>query len=206
MNNLFFKIVLIILLKLSCLEKSYTQKSPIDKGSTILSGNLAFSSLGGDLYSYNGKRILLLQFFPSVNYFVMPRLSVGGKFIFAGARLEGSKPNKDNSYMVGGGPQILYFLGKIHSDSSKIQKIYPYFGFGFIYTHTKTQQFFQGYSMGNYNSIVVYSGIGLCAMITKSVGLTGELVYNFDYTTFRNVSSNKGHIIHTDFGFIIFLY
>lgn len=191
-------IAIIVLVQLSSFENTFAQKSPIDKGSTILSGNLAFSTLGGDLYSYDDKWILSLQFYPIVNYFVLPGLSVGGRFL-----LDGIKDGEYYSISVGGGPQILYFFGKKYSDSLAAQKLYPYFGFGYVYSASKLSGY--GFRTIKSNNKVLYFLSGLCIMITESVGFTGEFVYQLDNAKIESSPAKRGDIFNTAFGFIIFL-
>jgi hypothetical protein len=150
---------------------AFAKSSPINAGRKMLSGNFVFSSMGGDLYeSLDGDRATLIEFCPSVNYFVIPHLAVGGKLSVARASQGDSS---DTS--LGIGPQLLYFIGDTEPRDYYEGVIYPFLGASLLYTRNTAKMEWLGETTESTDSLITIGlGGGVCVMLSDTIGFVLE--------------------------------
>lgn len=200
MNKIFSYVWLLTIMVIVIGSSVAAQNFPTDKGSKIVSGGFTFSSAGGDLYeSADGDRQVLLQFSPSVSYFVIPGVALGGEFL-----LEYSFYGDYSDNTWGIGPHILYFLGGDRPKPTVRGTTYPYMGAGFFYSH----------SMFKYGEIVEVTSSGhmisleggILHMLSNAVGLFGEADYQMESMNPEGGDSVNGDKFNIAAGFTVFLY
>lgn len=165
----------------------------VDKGAVILSGNIGFSSSGGDLYGSKRSNIFTLT--PSVSAFVSKNVFLGSALAFS-YQSQGT----ENATSVQVGPHFGYAGGTATSTS------FPFFivGIRYLAERFNYNDYFSIRSSSRYG----YSGIiGVGAVLTVSnhLGMTFEGDFNFVHLTRKNVSAN-GNIISLNIGLCGLLY
>lgn len=194
--------ILIVLIVIIISSKLYSQGYPTDPGSTIVTGGLSFSSMGGDLYEFNGDRLSLIQLNPAVCFFIAPGLAFGGSFV-----LERLSQGNISLTSWGIGPRILYFIGGERDQDEIKGTTYPFVGFGFILT--KSTISIEGYSGMQKETITgntIAFGGGFCRMLSDSIGLITEAGYNIDNQKLEGYGTIDGNKINIIIGLSYFLY
>jgi hypothetical protein len=170
MKKIFFLVVCVVLLH----ETVSGAQHPFERGSTMFNFTAGFLSASDELYeSYQGKAFSAILLMPSVTYFLVPRIGVGGDMLLF---LTGQEDNKSTT--LGVGPKMLFTFG------SEEAKCYPYvtMGFYFIRHDMEYDNLFFLYDdidvtlMGWRGKI----GIGTNYMLTRHLGITLEGSYNVD--------------------------
>lgn len=195
-SYLYIPIVTVVVVSSSAVAQSF----PTDKGSKIVSGGFTFSTAGGDLYeSEDGDRQVLIQFNPSVDYFVIPGLALGGKFL-----LEYFLDGEYSLDTWGIGPRIVFFLGGNQPRSTIKGTTYPYLSASFFYTHST-------FSFGEVAEVTssghtIGIGGGVLYMLSNAVGLFGEADYQVESMNPERGDSVGGNKFNIIAGFSVFLY
>ncbi len=149
----------------------------VDKGSYGIAGAASFSSLGDG--ALGGDRTTLINISPSVLYFVLPGLGLGGTVNYARAS---SGSSTQNSFGIG--PTVAYYF---HPPSSRV---FPLLRFKYLYSDTGGG----GVVDSNGNSFQ-FSG-GATFMISKNIGLVSEVFYSY---TRQSIDDRFGGRFLTDY-------
>lgn len=177
---------------------SFAGSFPTDKGSAMVAGGFVFSSAGGNLYEEDGDRSTLIQFNPAINYFVTPGFAVGGKLLFARMSL-----GDESSTIWGIGPAVMYFFGGNAPKPTVKGTTYPYLGASFAYIHSTEDYGDEDFSLSG--TTIAFGG-GIVHMLSKTVGLFGELNYQIDNLKPEEGDSESGDKFNIGAGFTFFLY
>lgn len=165
------------------------QSYAVDKGSVLIGGDVNIT--GSGLFGPDAARIWQVQFNPNAQYFVAPGLAVGGNLRLN--YVSNSEYYRSSSYGVG--PTVSYYFGQSE------RKLYPYMsaGIGLIRLTTRSVASIGGDSMETKSTTLGadMSG-GLLFMLTRGVGLSGELFYNA-----QNFSGKIDGVDQNTFGFRI---
>lgn len=135
------------------------QSHATDRGSMLLGGSAGFSSHG---YRVEGveeqERATVLHFMPSVQYFVLPGLALGGDVNVT------RYSNRDgSSAQYGVGPAVSYYFG------GPEKSVLPFLSGSLLYLRSSANDDSQtGYS----------ASAGAVFLFNRSVGLRGSLYYN----------------------------
>ena len=146
------KFTILLVLILSSSQLFAQKKFAVDKGSIIVAGSAGFSSTG------NGEsdRFTLITASPSLSFFVVPNLAIGGSGNFRRFSSSGS-----SSTFIGIGPTVAYYFGGINTKS------YPFVSSSFSYN--KLLDFS--------SQISLQFSSGVAFMIAKNVAITGEAFF-----------------------------
>jgi hypothetical protein len=171
-------------------------ESPIDKGSVIVGGGAAFSSLGGKLYEDNDKGATLLLLYPSLSFYPARGLAVGGQLLL------GSLSQGDYSLSITGiGPKLTYYFGANKGDHHGKGRTYPYFTASILYGQVSTDD-----DDDKVTGTLVTIGGGVNYMVANSIGLSAEMNYRSDTLKSENDDSESGRSINVMVGFSLFLW
>ncbi len=170
--------------------------SAIDKGSVIIGGGAAFSSLRGDLYEDGGGNgVTILLFAPECGVFVTPHLAVGAQLIIGHL-----KRGDDKLYAIGVGPRLRYYFGQTSRSGSVKGTTYPYVTGGFTWGQYNDED-------SDKHTVTALSfGGGITHMVANSVGLFAEINYRADKFKKADVDSESGTSINFMAGFTLFLW
>jgi hypothetical protein len=170
---------------------------PFEQGSKMFTFTAGFLNASGDLYeSYDEKTFTAILLMPSVTYFFVPRIGVGGDMLLF---LTGQGDNKSTT--LGIGPKMMFTFG------SEEAKCYPYvtMGFYFIRHDMEYDNFFLLYD----DIDVTYTGwrgkigIGTSYMLTRHLGVTLEGSYNTDSLELKEGGDKKtGEMVIVTLGLI----
>lgn len=138
----------------------------VDKGAVILSGNIGFSSQGGDLYESSGKRITNVSLTPSVSAFIGKNFFMGGAVEFA-SQSQGDVSISSTSI----GPHIGYAGG------SAANTTFPYFSLGARY-HQEHYDLGTLYGDGSIGGLEYVMSLGAIISLKSHVGLNLGLEYH----------------------------
>jgi hypothetical protein len=153
MKRLFFIVVSLFLF-----NNLFAQEYASDKGAMIINGSASFSSMGGQLYEDSGhKRTTNLSLIPSVDYFLLRNLFVGGTLEYTSRNQSGA-----TSYTAGVGPDIGYVAGKPES------KVFPFITTGLLYL----------WGPGGYSTNEYFIGVGVIVPVQKHIGITFGATYH----------------------------
>lgn len=151
----------------------YAQTSAIDRGSLLLDGDASFTSNTAGVN--NEDRMTLLAVRPAVQYLILPGFAIGGVVSLAHSSLEGL-----SSTTFGVGPAATYFFGK--GDRSF---------FPFVSGHVNLDRRISNFS--DSRNFFSYRGSGgVLLMLSRSVGLTGELFYRAQNSRGNSNSNSFG--------------
>lgn len=130
----------------------------------MVSGMAGFTRQSGDLHEDKGGNALSkLMIVPSLCYFVVPNLAVGGDF-----SLNRTTQGDNNLTSLALGPKIVYFMGE------EDQKILPYLGAGVNYLRIKAEDTDEEVSATGY---MFKLGGGIISLISSHLGLVFEVGY-----------------------------
>jgi hypothetical protein len=156
----------------------------IDKGSILAGGSAGFVSVGGDARA--DERISIFTFNPTVLYFPIPNVGVGGQIMF---QRESSESNSKTFY--GAGPTGAYFFGGEKS------VVFPFLSISFIY----------GKRTDEYSETVLRFTGGTTYMLARNVGMTGEIFYMIENFTLENSDESvSGNTFGVAFGLSAFIF
>jgi hypothetical protein len=158
---------------------SYGQNGPTNTGSLQLGGQAAFSSDGSS--SDGARRYTKLQVNPSVQYFILPGLSLGGA-----VTLDRTSGRFGSITNWGAGPAASYYFG---SHESRVRPFASATG-GILRVQQHPQAISEsGFSL-RHETVPYYrvSG-GALLMLSRGVGLSSELYYRQEFRDIANVNS-----------------
>jgi len=170
--------------------------SAIDKGSVIIGGGAAFSSLGGDLYEDgDGNGVTILLFAPECGAFVTSHLALSGQLIIGQL-----KRGDDKLYAIGVGPRLRYYFGQKSQSGSLKGTTYPYLTGAFVWGQYNDED-------NDKHTATAFSfGGGITHMMANSVGLFAEVNYRADKFKQADKDSESGTSINLMAGFTLFLW
>ncbi|MFH0733845.1 MAG: hypothetical protein V1773_05165 [bacterium] len=195
---LFFQLLILSLFFVSSI---YSQSYAIDKGSMLISGAFSFSSAGGDLYKdSDDNNLVTMQLNTSIGYFISQGFNLGGKLLF-----NRSSQGDYTSTMIGIGPVVSYYFGDSQS------KAYPYIGASVLYVSNsyESESTYLGVTTTHETTIngsTIYFGGGVCYMLSKAIGLFGEVGYQIDNLSDDDDNSSSGNKINLTIGIAAFLF
>jgi hypothetical protein len=179
---------LILTICLFSLNHLSGQEYAADRGAFIVGGTAGFTSSGGQLYEAMGKRTTHISLIPSVDYFPVRNLFIGGVLQYSG-----SKEGDSNIYSFGIGPDIGYVFANPES------KILPLISVGYLYSKT------------NYDVIDMYFpstsasefmfGAGVIVPVQKHIGVTFGAVYHQ-----QKIKTQSGNVFALTLGIDGLLY
>jgi hypothetical protein len=137
----------------------HAQTSAIDRGSVLLDGDASFTSNTAGVN--NDDRMTLLTVRPAVQYLILPGFAIGGVVSLAHSSLNGL-----SSTAFGVGPAVTYFFGKGE------RNFYP-----FVSGHLNLDRVIYSGDQDARNVFSYRGAGGVLLMLSRSVGLTGELFY-----------------------------
>ncbi len=182
-------------------SSTYSQSYAIDKGSMLISGAFSFSSAGGDLYKDSeDNNLVTMQLNTSIGYFISPGFNLGGKVLFARA-----SQGDQSQTAIGIGPQVAYYFGDANT------KTYPYIGASVLYVSNTYKSEYTDYygtihtSETTVSGSTIYFGGGVCQMLSKAIGLFGEIGYQIDNLS-NDGNSSSGNKINLTIGIAAFLF
>ncbi len=196
MSGFFSRLIIVVSVIVFCAGAASGAGSAIDKGSFIVGGGAAFSSLHGDLYeSGGGDGITILLFAPECGVFVTPHLAVGAQLIVGHL-----KRGDDKLYAIGVGPRVRYYFGETSRSGSVKGTTYPYLTGGFTWGQYDDED-------SDKHTVTALSlGGGITHMVANSVGLFAEINYRADKFKQSNTDSESGASINFMAGFTLFLW
>jgi hypothetical protein len=156
----------------------------IDKGSILAGGSAGFVSVGGDARA--DERISIFTFNPTVLYFPIPNVGVGGQIMF-----ERRSTEEDSKTFYGAGPTMAYFFGGGRS------VVFPFLSMSFIY----------GKKTDEYSETVLRFTGGTTYMLARNVGMTGEIFYLIENFSLENSDESvSGNTFGVAFGLSAFIF
>lgn len=174
----------------------FSAESPIDKGSIMVGGGGAFSSLSGKLYEDGGDGATLFLLYPSLSIFPARGLAVGGQLLL------GSLSQGDWSASVSGiGPKLTYYFGANKGDRHGKGRTYPYLTTSILFGQLSADD-----GDDKISGTLVTIGGGINYMAANSIGLSAEVNYRSDTLNGENERSESGHSINVMVGFSLFLW
>lgn len=166
------RVILLVLAGLFLVPSiAQAQNYAVDKGSFLIGGDVNIN--GSGLLRSSGGRSLEIQLNPSAQYFVLPGLAVGGGLQLS--HIENSSFYRSTSYGIG--PNISYYFGRDET------RVFPYVSAGVNLVRSSTERtattHLESVEVKWKNTALAadLSG-GLLFMLTRGVGLSGELFYN----------------------------
>ena len=135
----------------------------VDKGAVTVGGEISFASAGGDLNEVNGEKATLMLLNPSLGYFFMPNVCIGGELLYASTSQGDSKVTG-----LGGGPFAAFYIGDEYS------RMYPFIGASLMLVSGQTEN---GEVTLEESQMDIKFCVGATMMAAKNVGLTGKVYY-----------------------------
>jgi hypothetical protein len=143
------------------------QSYAVDRGSVLIDGQASFTSTGAEV---NGEeaddRVTQLSISPSLQYFLLPGLAVGGEIRFSRRSDE-----DDTSWAYGIGPAVTYYFG-----AAADRYWYPYLGATFQLIREERNRD-EGPDPADITTRGYKGAAGAVFMISRSVGFNVELFY-----------------------------
>jgi hypothetical protein len=180
---------------------AFGAQHPFERGSTIFTFTAGFLSASDELYeSYEGKAFAAILLMPSVTYFFVSRIGVGGDMLLF---LTGQEDNKSTT--LGAGPKMMFTFG------SEEAKCYPYLTMGFYFIR-HDMEYDNLFSLYDDIDITLTGwrgkiGIGTNYMLTRHLGLTLEGSYNTDSLELEDGGDVKtGEMFIVTLGFTGFFF
>lgn len=191
-----FKLVVVSCVFMACCGIVYGAGSPIDKGSLIVGGGAAFSSMGGELYEDgNGDGVTILLLAPEVGTFVAPNVAISAQLVYGSVSF-----GDDKISAVGIGPRIRYYFGQPQPSGLVKGTTYPYMTASFLWGQLDVDDD-DGYSLTSYSF-----GGGITYMMANSVGLFGEINFRNDSIKEDDYESESGSSLGIWAGFTLFIW
>ncbi|MGB3478916.1 MAG: outer membrane beta-barrel protein [bacterium] len=196
MSRIFSKLVIVASVMVCCACAASGAGSAIDKGSVIVGGGAAFSSLGGDLYENSkGNGVTILLFAPECGTFVTSHLALSGQLIIGHL-----KRGDDKLYAIGVGPRLRYYFGQTSQSGPVKGTTYPYLTGAFTWGQYNDED-------SDKHTVTALSfGGGITHMVANSVGLFAEVNYRADKFKKAESNSESGTSINMMAGFTLFLW
>ena len=178
------------------------QDFPTDEGSIMPSGGFSFSSFGGERYEVNGQRFTSIRFSPSIRYFVIPGLAIGG-LVSLGGSFQGDF--SQTFWTVG--PRLSYFIGGDRPPEVVRGTIYPYLGALPLFTSSTTKSRSSTGTLQESSSSgfdLVFDG-GILYMLSDKVGIFGEGQFEIVSIGPEGGTATVGNIFSIFAGFTLFI-
>ncbi|MBN1822301.1 MAG: hypothetical protein JXR31_13360 [Prolixibacteraceae bacterium] len=169
------------------------QTFAIDQGAIWVGGMASFTSSGGDLFEYDGDRASTITLAPTVNYFIVPNIFIGGSL-----EVSNSKQGDYKDTGFGIGPQVGYVIGNESSTS------FPFIDAG-AKLHTSKSEY------GSYDSKTsgtdIFVGAGIVLPVAGHIGFTVEAAYHMMKLKEKDADdSYSGNIFSIGIGITGLLY
>ena len=170
----------------------YAQNFPLNKKNRIITSGFNIS---------NSNHQTDIQIESSYGYFIKSKLALSILLKFAH-----SSQKKYNQTDICIGPRLFYFLNGKQMKSIVKGSTYPYLSASILYNDITKESKLSGISkMDIHKGIIISFGCGISHMITNTVGLFSEAVYE------RHNSKNYNKYIIDNFlninvGFLVFIY
>lgn len=149
-------------------EVARAQTYPVDRGSWIVGGSGSFSSQGDNQADDDGRTTQVL-FNPSVEFFVLPGLAVGGAL-----SISHSSDDRFTNTGLGVGSSVSYYFGRGQ------RSVYPFISAGVAISDISFEfedgDSGSGADLSTTGTTLDVSG-GVTLMVAKNVGLTGKLFF-----------------------------
>lgn len=138
------------------------QSYATDQGSLLLGGSAGFSSSGGSVDGESDpERSTFLNFSPSVQYFVLPGLAVGGNVV-----AQRSSTGDASVNTLGVGPAVSYYFG------GSERSLYPFVSGSVRYLRNS------GDLVDDLSTVGYAASTGAVFMFNRTVGLETSFFYN----------------------------
>ena len=175
---------------LAVASSASAQDFAIDQGSLVLDGTISYSSDGGDLYeNADGDRVSTALLNPSVLYFVVPGLAIGGELY-----VESASQGDFSLTTIGVGPEVTYFFGGPEST------VFPYVGVNLAYASLSSDAF-------DASGIGFGFGAGAAFMLSNSVAITAGGSYEITNLSIDQVDDTQsGNTFRLELGIAAFLF
>ena len=169
--------------------------NPVDKGSTIIGGQMYFQSQTGDLYECRDKARTTVQIIPGLGFFVSPGFMIGAEI---GLLHQSMCGNSYTEYAIG--PKIGYYFGGDPTGTDFIK--------GTAFPHIAALGAFGSIDGGGSDNITVTqfgAEAGIVYMMSNAVGL--DISARFSHDTHRGRGwSKSGATVKVGVGVIAFVY
>lgn len=180
MKSIMVIVTVALLLPVCCFAQA---QYAIDQGSFIVGGSAEVSGTKYGSIFDAGSDTSIISFYPSLLYFVVPNLAIGG------AGFYGSEDNgMTTSSSFGIGPAIAYYFG------DQTSKIYPFIGASWIF-----------FSDDNHNWYLIQANGGVAIMIAQNVAITCEAFYQAE-TMDTDLSGDMSNTIGLRAGISAFVF
>ena len=190
------RVVFMLLIFGMAVSSAFPAESPIDKGSIMVGGGGAFSSLSGKLYGGDNESVTLFLLYPSLSFFPARGLAVGGQLLL------GSLSQGDWSASISGiGPKLTYYFGANKGDHHGKGRTYPYLTTSVLFGQVSADD-----GDDKVTGTLVTIGGGVNYMVANSIGLSAEVNYRSDILKDEDDRSESGHSINVMVGFSLFLW
>lgn len=172
-------------------------RGPIDHGSTVVAGGVAFSSAGGELnQDAAGHRLVTFELRPDVMHFVARGFALG-----AALSLSSASQGSASATSLGVGPKVAYFFGPQQATSHARGALYPFIAFSLLATR---QSVSTGFGDATGTGLTAAFDAGLTYMMSESVGLVAQTGYRIDNLKVEGQSAS-GNSINIQLGIAGFL-
>ncbi len=184
------KVLITIIFLVTSVSLSFAQKYATDEGSILISGMVSYVSQSGNPYeSPNGEGTSTRILTPTINYFIIPNLTVGAALSY-----QSQSTGDFNMSIIGVGPTLSYFFG------GPKKKAMPYLGVGFRYN---------SFSIPNVNNLtgtsIIITG-GIVRIVGKHLGIVIEANYYIDSFSRGDADAGSGNKIALAIGLTGFLF
>jgi hypothetical protein len=142
------------------------QSYAVDRGSVLIDGQASFTSTGAEVDGEDvDDRVTQLSITPSLQYFILPGLALGGELTLARAW-----DDDDSNTVYGIGPAVTYYFG------AGERPWYPYLGGSIQFTHEERDSD-DGPDLPDVSFRTYKGAAGLLFMMSPGVGINAELFY-----------------------------
>lgn len=162
-------------------------RGPIDHGSTVVAGGVAFSSAGGELnQDASGHRLVIFELHPDVLHFVARGFALG-----VALSLTSAAQGSASATSLGVGPKAAYFFGPRQPAAHARGALYPFVAFSLLATR---QSVSTGFADATGTGVTAAFDAGLTYLMTESVGLVAQTGYRIDNLKVEGQSASGNSI------------
>jgi hypothetical protein len=190
------RVALMLIMFGMAVSSAFPAESPIDKGSIMVGGGGAFSSLGGKLYENGGDRATLFLVYPSLSFFPARGVAVGGQLLLGSLSQGGYSAN-----ISAIGPKLAYHFGAGKGDRHGKGRTYPYLAASVLFGQVSADD-----GDDKLTGTMLTIGGGINYMVANSIGLSAEMNYRSDTLKNGHDRSESGQSINVMVGFSLFLW
>ncbi len=188
------RLLLVSLLLVGFASMSYAAENPVDQGSIMLSGSVYFSSLSGDLYEVDGDALTTIGVDPTLGYFVVPSVMIGGVVDFANI-----SQGDESMSVVGAGPMVGYFFDMTKAEVKG--SIYPYIIGFFTYRSISDDALDEDVSVTSFGGKA-----GIDYMLSDGIALNAGVKFTSVSSKYGDEDSISGTEIWVGAGLSVFVY